>query len=994
MQFRRREEERVPAALSPSSKLRAQHRLEADPDLNRRNIRDGLDPVQQRNLSPLKMDGVRRGGGAVGNKVVGRSDGFKRRDFDWQLGGRRSGRFRLQSPVDEQLRKRTHFNDGVMHRSCSPPPMGLRPRHEMANSMDYEVDDDEHLDVKHTYINREKGLIENRLGGGVGMVDHKYVIRGNEAGGSYMSNPDSSIPDMGVNVTSRYEEAGGHLPRPSRTVPMGRFDHGRLQHQESLSMDKIPITETHTGVEKVIYHATDGSYATISPSYMNDFAGTSHLRERDYGGSSVEMSRSDFLCSRGDGICLPTPYDLSRSGRKLAEPAGFSEHEQRPAVDTTRDPEIRHRNMMCHQRCEFSPTRSERGVYLNSKLQVREAQDDRLYQYDDLPRRIASHGRLRYEKVPMEYDNKETSSPYISYPDVDRTATSGNSYGNQRKGVIRDHPALQKPKYFDYQDMRRTSMASTQDEAYLHSGYSHLEGGKRVPQDYEISYMRAPEADRSSNLRSHYESRRDGGPGLQQERFQSSSLSKHNSEAYRQAARVQEMKQDIGIHDHSGRFMKRKYYANEDIEVCDSRAIKSSKWDATEEFQDAYENEEWVDDEDMNMLYSTRDTEFNHKTHEKYKREYNGMQSEEDFPSDEWILPQDSVGHVQKHSLRFQKYPNHNIKHHSKPSSSSWYKPQHFSKRNVIHKQPKVWKKHHSYHENKHTSNDESSEDWVSATESEPPEGSEEFKRMVHEAFLMYSKNLNLSSSLQKRYQEQGKAGSLYCSVCGRSSSKEFMDTQCLVTHAFMSHKAGLRAKHMGLHKAVCVMMGWDTIIPQDTVTWVPRVLPHAEALAQKDDLIIWTPIVIIHNISMHDDNPQNWKVVSMETIEAFLRGKGFVRGRIKLCLGKPADQSVILVKFLGTFVGLADAEKLHQYLSDNNRGRAEYEKVKSKGIESCDIKEANQIDKVENILYGYVGIAEDFDKLDFNSKKWSSIKSRKEIDDLDKAPVKTDEKR
>lgn len=99
------------------------------------------------------------------------------------------------------------------------------------------------------------------------------------------------------------------------------------------------------------------------------------------------------------------------------------------------------------------------------------------------------------------------------------------------------------------------------------------------------------------------------------------------------------------------------------------------------------------------------------------------------------------------------------------------------------------------------------------------------------------------------------------------------MDTQRLVTHAFMSHKAGLRAKHMGLHKAICVLMGWDTVVPQDTVTWVPQVLPPAEALAQKEDLILWPPIVIIHNISMSDQNPQNWKVVSMETIEAFLRG-------------------------------------------------------------------------------------------------------------------------
>lgn len=124
------------------------------------------------------------------------------------------------------------------------------------------------------------------------------------------------------------------------------------------------------------------------------------------------------------------------------------------------------------------------------------------------------------------------------------------------------------------------------------------------------------------------------------------------------------------------------------------------------------------------------------------------------------------------------------------------------------------------------------------------------------------------------------------------------------------------------------------------------------------------------------------------------LAGKGFVTGRVKLCLGKPADQSVILVKFLGTFGGLGDAERLHKYLSENNRGRAEYEKVKSGSIKSSNIGETDQGEQVESILYGYVGVADDLDKLDFNSKSWSLVKSRKEIDDLEKAPVKTDKSR
>lgn len=125
------------------------------------------------------------------------------------------------------------------------------------------------------------------------------------------------------------------------------------------------------------------------------------------------------------------------------------------------------------------------------------------------------------------------------------------------------------------------------------------------------------------------------------------------------------------------------------------------------------------------------------------------------------------------------------------------------------------------------------------------------------------------------------------------------------------------------------------------------------------------------------------------------IAGKGFVRGRIKLCLGKPADQSVILVKFLGTFVGLGDAERLNKYLSDGNRGRVEFERIKSKTSKCSAVDETDlEGDKVEHILYGYMGIADDLDKLDFNSKNRSFIKSRKEIEQLDKDPVKANDRR
>ncbi|KAJ6773107.1 RNA RECOGNITION MOTIF XS DOMAIN PROTEIN-RELATED [Salix koriyanagi] len=46
-----------------------------------------------------------------------------------------------------------------------------------------------------------------------------------------------------------------------------------------------------------------------------------------------------------------------------------------------------------------------------------------------------------------------------------------------------------------------------------------------------------------------------------------------------------------------------------------------------------------------------------------------------------------------------------------------------------------------------------------------------------------------------------------------------------------------------------------------------------------------------------------------------------------------------------------------------------------------------------EHLLYGYLGIAEDLDRLDFNTKKWILVKSKKEIQELANAPVKTDDK-
>lgn len=129
--------------------------------------------------------------------------------------------------------------------------------------------------------------------------------------------------------------------------------------------------------------------------------------------------------------------------------------------------------------------------------------------------------------------------------------------------------------------------------------------------------------------------------------------------------------------------------------------------------------------------------------------------------------------------------------------------------------------------------------------------------------------------------------------------------------------------------------------------------------------------------------------------VHLIMAGKGFVRGRIKVCRGRPADQSVMVVKFLGTFTGLGDAERLHKYFAENKRGRVDFERFISSNAKSGNSWDGRmQGDKVEElILYGYMGIAEDFDKVDFNTRKSNLVKSKKEIQDLANAPLRPDER-
>lgn len=102
--------------------------------------------------------------------------------------------------------------------------------------------------------------------------------------------------------------------------------------------------------------------------------------------------------------------------------------------------------------------------------------------------------------------------------------------------------------------------------------------------------------------------------------------------------------------------------------------------------------------------------------------------------------------------------------------------------------------------------------------------------------------------------------------------SEEFGDVESLVMHALTSSKAGVRSQHFGFHKALCLLMGWKSAEAPNSA-WVHKVLPEDETLALKEDLIIWPPVVVIHNITITNTNPDERVVVSVEELETKLRG-------------------------------------------------------------------------------------------------------------------------
>ncbi|XP_043691917.1 protein SUPPRESSOR OF GENE SILENCING 3-like [Telopea speciosissima] len=254
----------------------------------------------------------------------------------------------------------------------------------------------------------------------------------------------------------------------------------------------------------------------------------------------------------------------------------------------------------------------------------------------------------------------------------------------------------------------------------------------------------------------------------------------------------------------------------------------------------------------------------------------------------------------------------------------------------------------------------------------------------LKKAFLHYAKLINENASQRKNYVEDGKHGPLQCLACGRAS-KDFPDMHGLIMHAFNSQNSDLHVDHLGLHKALCVLMGWNYANPPENSKAYQSFSAEAAA-ANKDDLIMWPPVVIIHNTNSGRGKDGRMEGMGNKAMEYKLRDLGFGGGKVKSLYGKDGHLGISLVKFAADMSGLKEAIRLAEFFERDNHGRQCWALTESSQPGKDDennpnlVKVDERTGEKKRIFYGYLGTAFDLDRVDFETRKKAVIESRSEF--------------
>ncbi|KAL6838221.1 hypothetical protein ACP4OV_031953 [Aristida adscensionis] len=251
--------------------------------------------------------------------------------------------------------------------------------------------------------------------------------------------------------------------------------------------------------------------------------------------------------------------------------------------------------------------------------------------------------------------------------------------------------------------------------------------------------------------------------------------------------------------------------------------------------------------------------------------------------------------------------------------------------------------------------------------------------KTLKSAFLKMVKAINMNEADKKNYRANGKFFQLKCSVCGRDS----VDLHALLNHAYHAKNPEHRADHLGLHKALCVLMGWNySVDPVHKTAY--QTLSTGDAEANQGDLILWPPTVIIENTYKSKNDGQK-ECMSNKEMESKLREMGYANADVQPLIAKDG-QRAMQAKFPGSLDGLSKASQLVEFFENAGHGRAAWACIRSiaptaDGSNNPMLVKFDGTGQRTWILYGYLATAWDLDLLDAESKQNATVKSRKELD-------------
>ncbi|KAL8047940.1 hypothetical protein ABFX02_07G031700 [Erythranthe guttata] len=256
----------------------------------------------------------------------------------------------------------------------------------------------------------------------------------------------------------------------------------------------------------------------------------------------------------------------------------------------------------------------------------------------------------------------------------------------------------------------------------------------------------------------------------------------------------------------------------------------------------------------------------------------------------------------------------------------------------------------------------------------------------INKAFLHFLKLVFETSSHRKNYLADGKQGPLSCLACSRSL-KEFPDTHSLILHAYNSDNAAAESivDHLGFHKALCVLIGWNYSMPPDNSKAYQKISAK-EAESNLDDLVMWPPSVLIHNTITAKGRDGRMEGIGNRAMDSVLRDIGCANGKSMSLYSREGHLGTHIVRFSGNETGLKEALGLARYFERENRGRREWARVQPSTLGKDDETNPNLV-KVDprtgdkkRIIYGHLATVADLDKVTFEIKKKVSIVSVRDI--------------